>query len=414
MNLTKILVRTILLQATNRFPKPDFTSGYLYPEISYAAPMETIWAWIDIAVLVALLSFVAWAVVKKGIRTPVIWVSLVSVAYFGFFRYGCVCSIGAIQNVALGLVDSSYVVPFTVVILFVLPLLFALLFGRVFCAGVCPIGALQELVNVKNLRVSKSVALVLGLIPWVYLALAVLFALTRSGFLLCRFDPFVGIFRLGGDWLMIAFGALFLLTGIVVGRPFCRFLCPYGALMGLFSRFAFFRTKITRQTCINCDLCHDSCPVDAIRPPYANQVKEKRIDGVWRLVRYMVLLPLSMIVGAFSVYLISDSLSRNNRIVRLYEEVMLNEKTPQEMQTLDLQTFYAQGGIIDELEKEVVVIRTRFERGAIVCGAFLGLVIALSLLNLSLKRTRKTYSIDHSACVCCGRCFTYCPQKSEP
>ena len=60
------------------------------------------------------------------------------------------------------------------------------------------------------------------------------------------------------------------------GRPFCRFLCPYGALLSLFSSVSIWKIRLSRKACINCELCHNSCPVDAIRSPYANKVKESR------------------------------------------------------------------------------------------------------------------------------------------
>ena len=72
-------------------------------------------------------------------------------------------------------------------------------------------GALQELVNVKNGRISKPITMVLGLLPWLYLALTILYAATRSRFLVCQFDPFIGIFRLGGDIELLAFGILLLI-----------------------------------------------------------------------------------------------------------------------------------------------------------------------------------------------------------
>ena len=228
--LVQALFSINIANAQNRFPRPDFESGYKYPEHSFFIPDESLWITIDLILIVLLMGFVAWAVIKKRTRMPIIAVSVISVAYFGFYRHGCVCSIGSIQNVALALVDNSYAMPLSVLLVFLLPIIFTLLFGRVFCAGVCPFGALQELVNIKNYKLSRALTTVLGIIPWIYLIFAVLYAVTRTSFLICRFDPFIGIFRLGGDIGFITFGVALLIASVFTGRPFCRFLCPYGAL----------------------------------------------------------------------------------------------------------------------------------------------------------------------------------------
>jgi ferredoxin len=413
--LPSILLFTLssfVATAQNRFPKPDFESGYQYPTFSYPVPNEAFWTMLDLALLVLLMSLVAWAVIRRKKRAPVMWVSVISVAYFGFFRSGCVCSIGAIQNVALALVDSSYIMPVTVLLFFVLPIIFTLLFGRVFCAGVCPMGALQELVNVKNFRLPKSLEAVLGIVPWIYLSLAVLYAVTRSSFIICRFDPFIGIFRLGGDVGWILFGALLLVAAVFTGRPFCRFICPYGALLSLFSRVSILKIKIT-PACINCDLCRNACPLDAIRPPYENRVKESRMQGVKRILIYLTVLPAMAAAGAWTLYLTSDSLSRANKDVRLYDLVVQYEKVPQNIPPLEVEVFYAQGGTAEELSARTDNIRDNFRTAATFAGTFIGLVVGFMLIALSLKRTRKTYEIDDAACVNCGRCFAYCPQNLQ-
>jgi ferredoxin len=394
----------------NRFPKPDFESGYQYPVFNYLVPGETILVALDLILLVLLMSLVAWAVIRKRTRKPVFWVSVVSVIYFGFFRSGCVCSIGAIQNVSLALVDSSYAMPLNVLLFFMLPILFTLLFGRVFCAGVCPLGALQEVVNVKNYRLPRSLTAVLGIIPWIYLIFAILFAVTRSRFIICRFDPFIGIFRMGGDIGLIVAGSLLLIAAIFTGRPFCRFLCPYGALLSLFSRVSIWKMKIT-PACINCELCHHACPLDAIRPPYGNKVKESRMQGVKRILMYLVFLPFMALTGAFLMRMMSDSFSRANKDVRLYDMVAQYESEPQDTQPLDVEVFYAQGGTLEELTARAGSIRSGFKTYSAIAGALTGLVIGFTLIGLSLKRTRKTYEIDDTACVSCGRCFNYCPQN---
>ncbi|MDR0894290.1 MAG: 4Fe-4S binding protein [Prevotellaceae bacterium] len=395
----------------NRFPKPDFESGYQYPDITYAVPHEAWWTAADLVVLVVLMSIVAWAVIKRQTRRPILWVSLVSVGYFGFFRGGCVCSVGSIQNVALALTDSNYVLPVSVLLFFLLPLLFAFLFGRVFCGGVCPFGALQELVNVKHVRLPAALTTVLGMIPWLYLLFALLYAVTRSDFLICRFDPFVPIFRLGGDMGMIVFGVALLVMSVFIGRPFCRFLCPYGVLLGLFASVSWRRVKITKKECINCELCHRACPVDAIRPPYANKVKETRAQGVRRILGYALLLPVLMLAGALLMRSASSDLSRANKEVRLFDLTVQHPDPEETTLPVELEAYYGAGGTPEAAAARNVAIQADFRRYATIAGALIGLVIGWMQLHLSTKRGRRKYEIEASSCVACGRCFGYCPQN---
>lgn len=406
------LLPLMQVSAQNRFPKPDFESGYQYPDLYYHTPNELLWEVLDVVMLLALLLTATWAIYKR--RKPMIWVSVVSVLYFGFFREGCVCSVGSIQNVVLALADGTYSMPWNVLLFFLLPIVFALIFGRVFCSGVCPIGALQELVNVRNGKMNKAVEAVLGLLPWLYLILTILFAATRSQFLICRFDPFIGIFRLGGDMGLLVFGIVLLVISVFTGRPFCRFLCPYGALLSLFSAVSVRKIEITQKKCINCELCHNACPVDAIRAPYANNVKEERTEGVKRIIGYMLVLPVLMAAGALLMRASSDSLSTANREVRLYEMVTEYEaqSDPQTI-PLEVEAFYMEGRTMEDLAASADAVRAQFRTISTWCGAFMGLVLSIALIRFSVKRRRETYEIDMSSCVACGKCFDYCPQNKK-
>ena len=413
------------LFAVARFPKPDFTSGYQYPEIVHAMPWETFWSWVDIVLLVAMMTLVTWAVhcptfrrrpnrrPRRPGRPIVLTVSIVSVLYFGFFRTGCVCSIGAIQNVVLALTDDGYRLPLVVLLLFLLPLAFALFFGRVFCAGVCPMGALQELVNVRSFRISRAVASAMSFFPWIYLSFAILYAATRSQFIICRFDPFVPIFRLSGDVGMIVFGVSLLLLSVFVGRPFCRFLCPYGAILGVVSSVAAKRVEVTKKPCINCTLCHNACPVDAIREPYANKGAENRLTGVRRVLLYLVMLPLLTVGGGWLLSSQSDTLSIAHRDVYLYH-LLTHDPVPTgegSSYPAEVEAFHEMGRSMADLEVSVVAIRRQYHHWAWFAGALMGFVFGCKLIRLSVKRTRKTYEIEPSACVACGKCFDYCPQN---
>ncbi|HPR61871.1 MAG TPA: 4Fe-4S binding protein, partial [Prolixibacteraceae bacterium] len=232
------LVGGSLYAQMQRFPKPEFETGYTQPSVTAPEARMTALEWVDVGVLVLVMSLAAWFVLRKRSRKGILLLSILSLAYFGFFREGCVCSVGSIQNVALTLFDPAYAISIPILLFFLLPLLFSLFFGRVFCAAACPLGVIQDLVIVKPIKIPVWLNKALSFIPYIYLGLAVLLAATASDFIICRYDPFVGIFRLGAEFSMIVLGIAFLLMGLFVARPYCRFLCPYGVLLGWMSKFS--------------------------------------------------------------------------------------------------------------------------------------------------------------------------------
>lgn len=240
---------------------------YVTPQVQRPRPRAVAWQVADVALLAAALLASAWLALRRRTRAGLVALGVFCLAYFGFYREGCICPIGATQNVAVALVDAHYAVPHYVVASFVLPLAAALLFGRVFCSGVCPLGSIQELVTMRAVTVPPRLDKALGSLKWLYLGVALYYAVLPAAnrdFLICRFDPFVGLFRFtGAAWLLLTGGAL-LVAGVFVGRPYCRWLCPYGALLSAFSRYAWRSFSITPDRELDCGLCQSACPYGAI------------------------------------------------------------------------------------------------------------------------------------------------------
>ena len=261
-------------------PDEDIGDGYKTPTVQRPLPRAAYWSAVDVGVLATALTLSTWIVLARRRtwdphrrRSWLVALTIGNLLYFGFYREGCVCPIGAIQNVSVALADAAYAIPYVVIVLFFLPLILALLFGRVFCGGVCPLGAIQDLVLLKPVHLPRRLDKTLGTLKYIYLVVAIWFAIGETlpflptverDFIICRFDPFVGFFRFAGSGGVLMFGGALLVLGLSVGRPYCRFLCPYGALLAIVSRFSWHGVTITPDEELDCGLCAESCPFGAI------------------------------------------------------------------------------------------------------------------------------------------------------
>ncbi|MCL2645813.1 MAG: 4Fe-4S binding protein [Phycisphaerales bacterium] len=428
--LVFVLLMPAMVWAEERFPLPDFTGGHVIPDETKLLPVPRaeMWGyrgWVDIAALAVALSLSAWLVLKKRSRRGVFLLMIASLIYFGFWRKGCVCPIGSIQNVAYAIGGGGhcgYVLSWVVAAYFVLPLAFTLFFGRVFCSGVCPLGAIQDAVIWKPIQLPRWVDEGVGLFAYAYLGVAVLLAAKGSRFAICQFDPFVGFFRMSGPVHMIFLGSVILAMGMFVGRIYCRFICPYSVLMRLLTPFAWWRVTITppEKACVNCRLCEQSCPFGAIRLPTQGEGGRARIerrDRVWWLVSVLLVVALSLLL-AWLGYGLGPQMARLDPTVRLASVVQLAESVSPEKRTEQQQqialmdeyvkVFRESGQPVAELYAQAAAIQKRFASGTAWFGVWMGLVISLKLLGTTIRRKRVDYTVASASCLSCARCYKLC------
>ena len=244
----------------------------MQPPVQREALPRSIWLrWMDVGILTVLLLLGSLLLFYRKARPWTIFLMLVSLIVLGFLRYGCICPVGATGNIAAGLAYSTVVsVSIFTVLFFLLPLLCALVFGRVFCGTVCPFGVIQDLLARKTASVPRIIDRILGLGKYVVLGIVIYCAVRAIGLPLCEFDPFIAILRRSGSsqqW-MLACGILVL--SVFIARPFCRWICPYAVMLYWLSKIAVFRRYINTDTCISCGKCQKVCPNNSIAVPDIN------------------------------------------------------------------------------------------------------------------------------------------------
>lgn len=396
-----------------RFPPPQFEGDYVRPEHTAPMPRGGAWPLIDAAVLLGALCAASWLVLKKRSRKAVFSLMVFSIAYFGFYRKGCVCAIGSIQDMSLFLFNADYTIPLLTIFFFIAPLAVTLLFGRSFCAGVCPLGAVQDITLIKPLKVPVWLEHTLRYLAYVYLALAVWLAAMGSTFVICKYDPYVAIFRRNGNLNILIMGGILLIIGFFIGRPYCRFLCPYGVILRQLSRLSKWRVKITPTDCNQCRLCEDACPYGAIKSPVPEWPEVTYNRDKKRLAMLLVLFPLLIAIGAWIGNSLAPLAARSHPTVSLAERIWVEENQQAEGTTDASQVFRSSGETISALYEQAAAVRARFEKGGWFFGGFLGLILGGKLILLSLRPRQRDYEAERAGCVSCGRCFKYCPKEQE-
>jgi ferredoxin-type protein NapH len=158
------------------------------------------------------------------------------------------------------------------------------LVGRMPCGWLCPFGFLQELlykIKTKKFRIPRILTYGKYVILAVFVVLLPLFIMDPYGFgqtWFCKWICPAGTLEAGVSLAAINAGirsqlgflftwkmgilVFFLVWMVVSKRPFCRTVCPLGAIFALFNRISLFRMVWDEDKCTLCNKCWKDCPVD--------------------------------------------------------------------------------------------------------------------------------------------------------
>lgn len=190
------------------------------------------------------------------------------------------CPIGALQTV-IG--STGYKFPYYVVGIL---LFFGVMLGRFVCGFLCPFGWFQDLLHkipskklsTKKFSKIKYSKYIILLIFVVMLPMLVVDDAGNGLLAFCKYICPAGVFEAGIPlsisnpgirailgvlfyWKMAIFVAVVFLS-IIIYRPFCKYICPLGAIYSLFNRVSIYQYKFRNDLCIGCERCVKSCKMD--------------------------------------------------------------------------------------------------------------------------------------------------------
>ncbi len=204
----------------------------------------------------------------------------------GFNCYSCpgavgACPLGSLQN-ALGSLDKH--VGFYV---FGILLLYGMLLGRTICGWLCPLGLIQELLDklptpkIKKSRFTRALTYLKYVLLAVFVVCVPIYYGLAKGVQVPGFCKYIcpagtlegamGMLPKNSEWLSML-GPIFtrkFVIMVLIGlacifcyRAFCRFLCPLGAIYGMFNQLSLLGVKVDTARCNSCGACVRGCKMD--------------------------------------------------------------------------------------------------------------------------------------------------------
>ena len=188
------------------------------------------------------------------------------------------------------------------VVVFLTVLLVALLLRRSFCSWICPVAVVSECswkagfkLLLRNPRLPRRLDVSLRGVKYLLMAFfvwSIAVAMSPAAletFINSDYHKLADV-RLLDFFLHLSPLALtvilsLLLLSLFLKNPFCRYLCPYGALLGLVAMLSPVRVTRSSERCVSCGVCSQVCPT-YIDVMHKKSVLSPECIGCWRCVSH--------------------------------------------------------------------------------------------------------------------------------
>ena len=200
----------------------------------------------------------------------------ISIPFVANASLHAVCPFGGVVTIYQFLTEGTFVqkIHQASFVLMIISFLLAILFGPVFCGWICPLGTIQEFVSGfgrKKLKrrfnhlVPEKLDKVLRYARYLVLAWVLYMTAVTGTLVFSEYDPYFALFNFWTSEVsiigLVILGVTLVLS-FFVERPWCKYACPYGALLGLTNLFRVFGIRRNEATCKADGACSIMCPMN--------------------------------------------------------------------------------------------------------------------------------------------------------
>lgn len=198
--------------------------------------------------------------------------------FIGSASLHAICPLGGVETIVAWLSFGVFVpkIHESSMVILVLILTLSVIIGPVVCSYICPLGSIEEwfgkigkkIFGKKyNTFIPRALDKILRFARYGVLIFVVYLTTHSLKLVFLEVDPYYALYNFWSDEATIGgiiVLVIVLLSSLFIERPWCKYACPFGAVVGLTNLFSLFKVRRNQKTCISCSRCDEVCPMNIV------------------------------------------------------------------------------------------------------------------------------------------------------